>query len=195
MLVRPDHARVDRDHPLDLADRIVLDDHLVQDLLPGAVRGPQSQPFMCGLPGAVPFGQVTPRCTGAQLPQDRVDHLPMITPPPTPARYRQQRFNPRPRPIRQFTPTCHRPRSNQTSRKINYRTRSSTAAVRRRCTARPLSFRHGPRPCRGGVALAVLASALPALIGARYQDDRLEFVVYRKAVHGIAMYVDSTTSV
>lgn len=90
MLMRPDHAGVDRDDPLEVADGVVFDDHPLEDLVPGAVLGTQPQPLTRGLLGAIVFGQVTPRSAGAQLRQDRVDHLPVITPSPTTALPRRQ---------------------------------------------------------------------------------------------------------
>jgi hypothetical protein len=41
------------------------------------------QAFVGGLPRAVAVGQIPPWRTGAQFPQDRVDHLAMVTPPTT----------------------------------------------------------------------------------------------------------------
>jgi hypothetical protein len=60
---------------------------------------------MGGLPGPVALREITPRGTGAQLPQDPVDHLPVIPPlaTTTPAT-RQHSLDPRPRHIRQLAP-------------------------------------------------------------------------------------------
>src|SRR5690606_29921743 len=111
MVMSPHVRGVDREHPLDLPDRVVLDLHLVQDLVPGTVRGPQPQPLVRRLPWAVLGRHVAPRRPGAQPPQDRVDHLPVITPAPTtPGRDRQQRLDPRPRRVSQLTtPHTHNP--------------------------------------------------------------------------------------
>lgn len=79
----PDHAGIDTEDPLDLTDRVVLDDGLGQDLLPRAVHRPFPQPLMGGLPRPVTFRHIAPRGPGAQLEQDRVDHLPVIPPLPT----------------------------------------------------------------------------------------------------------------
>lgn len=117
MLVSPDHRGINTDDPLDLPDRVVLDDHLVKDLLPRAVPGPQPQPLMGSLPRPIPLRQITPRRTGAQLPKNGIDHLPVIPPPPPPTRHRRQQWlNLGPSPIRQLTPANHnqdptRPRS------------------------------------------------------------------------------------
>ncbi len=89
MLVGPDDGGVHTEDPFDLTDGVVLDDHLVQDPLPDAVRGPHSQPLVGGLPRPVTLRQVTPRRAGPQFPQDRVDHLTVITPPTAPARHPQ----------------------------------------------------------------------------------------------------------
>jgi hypothetical protein len=54
------------------------------------------------------LGQVHPRCAGAVFERDRVDHLPVITPPPTPPRgpVRQQRLDTGPLGVGQrHTPT------------------------------------------------------------------------------------------
>lgn len=48
MLMGSHHTRIDRNDPLDLADRLVLDDHLIQDLLPGPISSPGPQPLMRG---------------------------------------------------------------------------------------------------------------------------------------------------
>ena len=109
VLVGPDVAGVDADRPLHVADRVVLDDHLVQDPFPGPVRCPDPQPLVRGLPGPVAFWKITPRGSGAQFPQDRVDHLSVITPPTTSTRDRwQQRLDSYPGLIGQFT-TSHHP--------------------------------------------------------------------------------------
>jgi hypothetical protein len=51
VLVRSNDARVDREHPLDLADRVVLDDHFVEDPVPGAIGAPAPEPFMAVFQG------------------------------------------------------------------------------------------------------------------------------------------------
>ena len=112
MLVSPDIRRVDRERPLQGADRVILDDHVLKDLLPGAILGPDPQSFVQRLPRPVLLRHVPPRRPGPQTPQDPVDHLPVIPPPATPTtiRRRQQRLDPRPRHIRQLTtPNTHEP--------------------------------------------------------------------------------------
>jgi hypothetical protein len=74
----------------------------------GSVGGLRRQPRLvrlgvCGLPRPIPLRQITPRRTRAQLPQNHVGHLPMITPPPTPATTARSA----PTPIPQLTPTHH----------------------------------------------------------------------------------------
>ena len=101
------HGRIDTDDPLDLPDGIVLHDRLVQDLLPGAIQRPPPQPFVRGLPPPVPVRQVPPRRAGTQLEQDRVDHVPVIPPLPAAPGRREQRLDPRPRLISQFTSANH----------------------------------------------------------------------------------------
>lgn len=66
----------------DLTDRVVLDDRLVQDLLPGPIHRPASQPSMGGFPRPVALEHIPPRRPGRQFEQDRVDYLPVITPAP-----------------------------------------------------------------------------------------------------------------
>ncbi len=108
MLMSPDRTGVDADGPLDVADGVVLDDDLVQQAFPGAVGGPDPQPLVSGLPGSVALGQVPPRCSGTQLPQDRVDHLTVITPPPATALDRRQQWlDPCPGLVGQLTAPHH----------------------------------------------------------------------------------------
>jgi len=63
---------------------------------------------MGGLPRPIPLGQIAPRSSRAQLPQDRVHHLTVITSPATPLSHRrQQRQDPTPSTIRELTSTNH----------------------------------------------------------------------------------------
>jgi len=109
----------------------------------------------CGLPRPVPFGNITPRRTRAQLPQDRVQHLPVIPPTtaPTTGR-RQQRLDPRPSPIGEFTSSNHTSIiSNNTSkirrtRPRRYRTVQIRAGNQILTAADPL-----PRDLRDALAL------------------------------------------
>src|SRR5262245_17071903 len=108
-------AGVDRELPHDVADRVVFDDDLVEDPVPRAVGGPAPQPFVPGLPRSVALRQVAPRCTGAQLPQNSVDHLAVITPlaaATTPRR--QQRLDTRPRRVGQLPTPNHARKANRT---------------------------------------------------------------------------------
>jgi hypothetical protein len=113
MLVGPYGGGVDAEGPFDVPDGVVLDNDLVKDPFPGAVRGPFPQPLVGGLPGPVSLGQVSPWGAGPQLPQDRVDHLPVIAPLPTPTTHRQQRPNPSPRHIGQLTTSHHQRMINE----------------------------------------------------------------------------------
>lgn len=70
---------------MEFGDGVVFDDYLIEDLLPGPVEGPFLEPLMRGLPGTVAFGEIPPRSPGADLPEDGVDHLPVITPFPATA--------------------------------------------------------------------------------------------------------------
>jgi hypothetical protein len=64
MLVGPDATRVDAERPLHVADRDVFDDDLVEDAFPGAVLGPDTQPFVRDLPAPTALGQIAPRGPG-----------------------------------------------------------------------------------------------------------------------------------
>ena len=109
VLMGSDAAGVDAEGPLDVPDRVVFDDHLVENALPGAVLGPDPQSLVRGLPGPVALGQVAPRGPGAQLPQDRVDHLAVVTAlTPTALDRWQQRLDPRPGLIGQLATPHHR---------------------------------------------------------------------------------------
>jgi hypothetical protein len=102
---------------------------------------------MRGLPRPVPLGQISPRGAGAQLPQDPVDHLPVITPPPPSTSHRrQQRLDPGPCPIGQLTTTYHPGMINDRGQSP-YRTRPSRAlavVILVRGSARPTAA--GTRP-------------------------------------------------
>src|SRR6185437_9772518 len=107
MLMRPHHRGIHGHDPLDGLPAIT-DLGMGQDLVPRPISGPPPQPLMTGLPRAITLGQIPPRSTRAQLPQDPVDHLPVIPPPPAaPPRRRQQRLDHRPRPIGQLTTPRH----------------------------------------------------------------------------------------
>jgi hypothetical protein len=59
--------------------------------------------------GAVALRQVPPRRPGTGLPEDCVDHLPVVAPSPAPATgRRQQGLDPRRRRVGQLTATHHR---------------------------------------------------------------------------------------
>lgn len=95
VLVCAHDGGVDRDHPVEVAFGVGLSEQGGEDLLPRAVGGPLPQPVVGALPRAEVLGQVHPRCASAVLERDRVDHLPVIAPPPTPPRgpVRQQRLD------------------------------------------------------------------------------------------------------
>src|SRR3954454_1788951 len=89
------------------ASSLTITSARIRSQVPSAVHLPQ--PLMGGLPRPVALGKIPPRRTGAQLPPDRVDHLPVIPPPPAPAtRCGQQRLDPRPGDIGQLSATHHR---------------------------------------------------------------------------------------
>lgn len=108
VLVRAGNGRVDRHRPLDLADGLGIALRFGEDLFPDPVEGPYPESFVAGLPRPVPGRDVTPWGTGPDLPEDPVDHLPVITPrrPSRDLRW-QQRLDPRPRLVRYLTTTRH----------------------------------------------------------------------------------------
>src|SRR4051794_4862326 len=86
------------------ASSLTITSARIRSQVPPAVLFPQ--PLRGGLPRPVALGKIPPRRTGAQLPPDRVDHLPVIPPPPAPAtRCGQQRLDPRPGDIGQLSAT------------------------------------------------------------------------------------------
>lgn len=83
MVMSTHQGGVDRDHPLgNLAVAATL--QTSQDLLPGAVGRPGAMAAIDGAPRPILTGQIPPRRPGPGPPQDRVDHLPMRRPRPTP---------------------------------------------------------------------------------------------------------------
>lgn len=98
VLVSADDRGVDGDDPVEVAFGVGLGEQGGEDPRPGPVRGPHTQAVVGALPRAEVLGQVHPLRPGAVLERDRVDHLPVNTPPPTPPRCpgRQQRLDPCP---------------------------------------------------------------------------------------------------
>jgi hypothetical protein len=72
--------------PVQLPGRVGIGLGTGQQLGPRAISTPPGQLLVGRLPRAEPLGQLPPRRTGPVLPADRLDHLPVITPPPTPRR-------------------------------------------------------------------------------------------------------------
>lgn len=95
VLVCAHDGGVDRDDPVEVAFGVGLGKQGGEDLLPGAVGGPLPQPVVSALPRAEVLRPVRPRCASAVLERDRVDHLPVIPPPPALPRgpVRQQRLD------------------------------------------------------------------------------------------------------
>jgi hypothetical protein len=84
-------AGVHADDPFD-GPAVVVNLGFGQNPFPGAVIGPPPQTFMRGAPRPVSFRQIPPGRARAQLSEDPVDHLPVISPPARPAtRLGQQR--------------------------------------------------------------------------------------------------------
>ena len=77
---------------------------LLKQTLPRTVRRPQPVPLVDGLPGPEALRQIAPVHPGPHPVQNPVDHLTMVTPPPTPTiAHRQERQQPFPLGIRQLT--------------------------------------------------------------------------------------------
>jgi hypothetical protein len=75
----------------------------------GAVGGPAGETSVGGLPRAEPLGQLSPGQSGAELEHDALEDLAVIPPPATsPAHRRQQRFDHRPRGVRNLPIPHHR---------------------------------------------------------------------------------------
>jgi hypothetical protein len=96
---------VDRDVPVDFADRVRRGLDLLEQTLPGPVTGPQPVPFVDRFPGPEPLRQVTPLNTRPHPVQNPVNHLSVVPPPATtPVADRQERLQPFPLGITQITP-------------------------------------------------------------------------------------------
>jgi hypothetical protein len=78
--------------------------------LPHPSLGPAGETFVCGLPLAVPIGQVLPPGTGSQHPQNRIHKQVIIRSPPAsiPRLAGQQVGDPLPLRIGKFVPSNHR---------------------------------------------------------------------------------------
>lgn len=128
VLVGANDGGVDRDDPVEVAFGVGLGEQSGEDLLPGAVGGPRPQPVVGTLPRPKVLGQVHPGCPGAVLERDRVDHLPVITPPSSPLRcpVRQQRLDPHPLGISQ--------RHTSTNDQMIRRKRPSRPSLGRACS-------------------------------------------------------------
>src|SRR3712207_1032869 len=103
VLVHPHQRGVRRDQPVQLAGGVGVGLGAGQQPGPGAIGAPPGQPLVGGLPRPEALlGQLPPGRAGAVLPGDRLDHLPVIAPPPArpTCRRRQQGLDPGPRLIR-----------------------------------------------------------------------------------------------
>src|SRR5262249_18065016 len=70
------------DLPNDRAHRIRAGLRISQNPVSGSIASPAVEPVCAGLPRPIPFGQITPRRARAQLPQDPIDHRPVVAPLP-----------------------------------------------------------------------------------------------------------------
>lgn len=125
-------------------DRIGLCKERDEDLRPGAVGSPHPQPVVGTLSGPEALGQVHSRSPGAVLERDRVDHLPVIPPPPTPLRcpVRQQRLDACPLGVSQRHASTNGPmigkrRSSRPRRQSAGRDRCGTAGPRPAASSQP----------------------------------------------------------
>ena len=97
------------DFPDDLSDCIRARLRMGQNPVPGSIASPTVESVSAGLPRTVAVGQITPRHTRAQLPQDSVDHRPVVAPLPAtlPLTPREQRCDGVPRLLRQLASSSH----------------------------------------------------------------------------------------
>ena len=94
---------------------VVVDLHMREDPVPGAVGGPSAKPLVGGLPRPVPLRDIPPGRTGRQFPQDRVEDLAVLPPTTvTPTTHRKQRLDPGPCLVGDLVPAHHHPRMNHT---------------------------------------------------------------------------------
>src|SRR5918999_322961 len=86
--------------PVQLASGIGLLLDRLKEALPDAGSAPTIKAAGYGLPGAVAFGHIAPGGTGAQQPQDAVDHLSMVQIGSTGSRFLRQKQRLEPLPLR-----------------------------------------------------------------------------------------------
>src|SRR5690348_13773073 len=92
MLVSAGGRTVHADLPNHLTDRVRARLGMRQNPLPDPVASPAVEPVGAGLPGTIALRQVAPGRSGAQLPQDAVDHDAMLPPLPTTFPTRRQQW-------------------------------------------------------------------------------------------------------
>jgi hypothetical protein len=74
-----DGGAIDTDHlPVDVARGIGVELEGLEDAFPAALSLPTKQAVVAGAPGAVALGQIAPGGTGAQHPENAVEHQAMI---------------------------------------------------------------------------------------------------------------------
>src|ERR1039458_9448609 len=66
--------------PVDFALLIQANSQRLENAVEGAIASPAVEAVVDAFPFSVPFGQVTPRCAGAENPQHAVKHGAMIVP-------------------------------------------------------------------------------------------------------------------
>jgi hypothetical protein len=88
--------------------RIQPDLKPLQDAVEGAIVGPVAVSMVRALPGTVSLRKVPPRSTAAQDPEDRVEHLPRVTPLASGGLWgREEIVNELPLPLVEFVASYH----------------------------------------------------------------------------------------
>lgn len=119
---------VHRDVPVDLPCRVGRGLDLVKQSFPGSVGRPKPMALVDRLPRPEPLWQITPVNPGPNPVKNPVDHLSMITPPPTPTvTHRQERPKSLPLGVRQIATLSppHSGNNEQIRRKSHDRPDSS----------------------------------------------------------------------
>ena len=105
MLMRSHDRGVDLGTPVEISGRVRVGLQPLLDPCPGAIGFPAGEPVVAGFRRSVAFRDLIPLRAIVDPPQDPIDHLPVITPPPTTLEHhgRQQRLQPLPLLISQIT--------------------------------------------------------------------------------------------
>jgi len=103
--MRTHDGGVDLGSPIEVSGRVRVGLQPLLDPGPGTVLLPARKPVVAGFRRPVPLGDLIPLGAVVDTPQNPVEHLPVITPPPTTLRRhgRQQRLQTHPVLISQIT--------------------------------------------------------------------------------------------